>query len=106
MSTSTVSRETRELIEVAIKAAFEKAQATIDASIAAALAKVPVSASPPRLLTVSQTMAYLNCSRATLYRFEQCGALIPKRAGRKVLYETSELDALVASWGGQPVYEG
>jgi excisionase family DNA binding protein len=106
MSTPTVSHETRELIEVAIKAAFEKAQATMDASIAAALAKAPISGSAPRLLTVSQAMAYLNCSRATLYRFEQSGVLIPKRAGRKVLYEGSELDALIASWGGQPMCEG
>jgi len=102
MSTPTVSREAKELIEVAVKAAFDQVQLAIDTAMAAALTKAPT----PRLLTVAQAMAYLNCSRATLYRLEQSGALIPKRAGRKVLYEVSVLDALIARWGGPPMSEG
>ena len=58
MSARIVSRETKELIEIAVKAAFEKAQLAIDTAIAAALANARVQQLSPRLLTVSKAMAY------------------------------------------------
>jgi len=50
---------------------------------------------PSRLMTVKETCAYLNCSRATLRRLEEAGALIPKRFGRKVLYSHPDLQAYI-----------
>ena len=52
-----------------------------------------------RLLTVKETCSYLNCSRATLRRLEEAGVLVPKRFGRKVLYDRADLDAYILKAG-------
>ena len=80
--------ETKVLIAEAVAAALQQVQSrTIDAALG------PLSRT--KLLTVKQTITYLNTSRPSLYRLEQAGALVPKRFGRKVLYEISELDAYI-----------
>ena len=100
MSRPTVSPEVEVWIKAVISAAIEEAQDRFyDSGTAAALETAPASQSTPRLLTVQQTTTYLNCSRATLYRWEQTGVLVPKRFGRKLLYEASDLDALIARAG-------
>ena len=55
----------------------------------------------PRLLTVKEACVYLNCSRATLRRLEEEGVLLPKRFGRKVLYERADLDDYIHRAGVQ-----
>jgi excisionase family DNA binding protein len=85
-----MNAETKILIAEAVAAAVQQVRScTMDAALA------------PRtkLLTVKQTIAYLNTSRPSLYRMEQDGVLIPKRFGRKVLYEIAELDAHIARAG-------
>lgn len=52
-----------------------------------------------RLLTVRESCSYLNCSRATLRRSEEAGVLVPKRFGRKVLYDRADLDAYIQKAG-------
>jgi excisionase family DNA binding protein len=52
-----------------------------------------------RLLTVKETCVYLNSSRATLHRLEEAGVLLPKRFGRKVVYDRADLDAYIESGG-------
>lgn len=52
-----------------------------------------------RLLTVKETCSYLNCSRATLRRLEDAGVLVPKRFGRRVLYDCADLDAYIQKAG-------
>ena len=86
-----MNAETRILIAEAVAAAVERVHSgTGGASFA-----------PPsrKLLTVKQTIKYLNTSRPSLYRMEQQGVLVPKRFGRKVLYEISELDGYIARAG-------
>jgi hypothetical protein len=52
-----------------------------------------------RLLAAKKACAYLNCSRATLHRLEETGALVPKRFGRKVVYERADLDVFMQKGG-------
>ena len=54
-----------------------------------------------RLLAVNETCVYLKCSRATLHRLEEAGVLMPKRFGRKVVYDRADLDAYIEC-GGTP----
>ena len=51
------------------------------------------------LLTVRETCGYLNCARSTLYRLEATGRLVPKRFGRKVLYDRTDVDAYIDEVG-------
>lgn len=44
------------------------------------------------LASVKEACTYLGCSRATLHRLEQSRSLVPKRFGRKVMYDRAELD--------------
>ena len=52
-----------------------------------------------RLLAVKEACAYLKCSRATLHRLEETGTLLPKRFGRKVVYERADLDVYIQNGG-------
>ena len=82
-------KDIKAIIDAAVEAAIEKTRP--------ALERVPAQASP--LLTVPETIAFLNSSRAALYRLEQRGVLIPKRFGRKVLYERATLLSYIAQAG-------
>src|SRR5690242_12163193 len=70
-------------------------------AIAAALQRRidPAAARSSPLLTVRETCGYLNCARSTLYRLEAGGRLVPKRFGRKVLYDRAEVDAYIKQAG-------
>ena len=94
---SLIPRETQAVIDEAVNAAVDAVQARTLEALNAAFAQLPSRSS--KLLTVQQTIEYLNTSRPALYRLEQAGALIPKRFGRKVLYEIAELDAHIARAG-------
>jgi hypothetical protein len=94
---SIIPRETQALIHEAVNSAIDAAQARTAEAMKNALSQLPSRGS--KLLTVQQTIEYLNTSRAALYRLEQTGVLIPKRFGRKVLYEISKLDAHIARAG-------
>jgi len=63
------------------------------------LERLAADPSGSRLLSVKQTCVYLNCSRATLHRLEDAGVLVPKRFGRKVLYDRADLDAYIQKAG-------
>ena len=54
-----------------------------------------------RLLSVKEACAYLNCSRATLHRLEEAAVLLPKRFGRKVVYDRVDLDAYIQREGAR-----
>ena len=54
-----------------------------------------------RLLSVKETCAYLNCSRATLHRLEEAAVLLPKRFGRKVVYDRVDIDAFIQREGAR-----
>ena len=54
-----------------------------------------------RLLSVKEACAYLNCSRATLHRLEEVEVLLPKRFGRKVVYDRADLDAYIQREGAR-----
>jgi excisionase family DNA binding protein len=86
-----MNAETIILIAEAVAAAIQQTSRTTDV----ALGQLPKT----KLLTVKQTIAYLNTSRPSLYRMEQQGVLLPMRFGRKVLYEVAELDAHIARAG-------
>ena len=83
-------KDIRAIIYAAVEAAFEKARPV--------LGSVPAEQGSP-LLTVQETIAFLNSSRAALYRLEQSGVLIPKRFGRKVLYERATLLSYISQAG-------
>ena len=73
-------------------------EATADAVIRRALRQQSVP-SHSRLLTVKEACAYLNCARSTLFRLEIQHLLVPKRFGRKVLYDRDALDAYIKNGG-------
>ena len=54
-----------------------------------------------RLLSVKEACAYLNCSRATLHRLEEAAVLLPKRFGRKVVYDRVDIDAYIQREGAR-----
>ena len=87
-----MNAEMKILIAEAVAAAVEQVQSRTGGAALAPPAR--------KLLTVKQTITYLNSSRPSLYRLEQAGVLVPKRFGRKVLYEISALDAHIARAGG------
>ena len=94
---SLITNETQAVIDEAVNAAVEAVHARTAEALNTALSQLPSRSS--KLLTVRQTIEYLNTSRPALYRLEQSGVLLPKRFGRKVLYEISELDAHIARAG-------
>ena len=57
------------------------------------------SAGGSPLLTVRETCVYLSCARSTLNRLETGGRLVPKRFGRKVLYDRADVDAYIKNGG-------
>ena len=89
MSQSNISPELREIIEVTAKTVAQQLS----------LERLAADPSGSQLLSVKQTCSYLNCSRATLYRLEEAGVLVPKRFGRKVLYDRADLDAYIQKAG-------
>ncbi len=86
MSDQVLSPNLRELAEAIAAAVIRR----IDASSS-------TGGSP--LLTVRETCAYLSCARSTLNRLETGGRLVPKRFGRKVLYDRADVDAYVKNGG-------
>ena len=86
MSDQALSPNLSELAEAIATAVLRR----IDASYSA-------GASP--LLTVRETCVYLNCARSTLSRLETGGRLLPKRFGRKVLYDRADVDAYIKNGG-------
>jgi excisionase family DNA binding protein len=79
-----ISPELKEVIEVTAKTVLQRLAADQSGS---------------RLLTVKQTCVYLNCARSTLIRLEEKGVLVPKRFGRKVLYDRADLDTYIQQVG-------
>jgi excisionase family DNA binding protein len=73
-------------------------EATADAVVKRALRQ---HSAPPnsRLLNVKDACAYLCCARSTLFRLEAQGLLVPKRFGRKVLYDRDALDTYIKNGG-------
>ncbi|MEG1464657.1 MAG: helix-turn-helix domain-containing protein [Mucinivorans sp.] len=53
----------------------------------------PVSRDP--LLTVPEACAYLRISRSTLYRFIAMGYIVPLKSGRRSLFKTSHVEAIL-----------
>lgn len=96
----TITGETKLVIAEAVATAVEKTQASTMEAVTTALERLQGREIKPPLLTVRQTIEYLNSSRAALYRLEQAGVLVPTRFGRKVLYQISDLDGYIARAGG------
>ena len=57
------------------------------------------SVSPKLKEIIEEACAYLNCARSTLFRLEAQGLLVPKRFGRKVLYDRDALDTYIKNGG-------
>ena len=89
VSESDISPELKEVIEVTAKTVLQRLQ----------VQRLAGDPSGARLLTVKETCSYLKCSRATLRRLEEVGVLVPKRFGRKVLYDRADLDAYIQKAG-------
>ena len=85
MSNSALSPNVLELAEAVAAAVIRRINA---------IQPVAAAGSSP-LLTVRETCSYLNCARSTLNRLEAGGRLVPKRFGRKVLYDRADLDAFI-----------
>lgn len=55
----------------------------------------PRPASRDPLLTVPEACAYLRISRSTLYRFIAMGYIVPLKSGRRSLFRTSHIEAIL-----------
>jgi excisionase family DNA binding protein len=84
-----ISPELKEVIEVTAKTVLQRLL----------VQRLAADQSGSRLLTVKQTCVCLNCARSTLIRLEEKGVLVPKRFGRKVLYDRADLDAYIQKAG-------
>ncbi|MBP5646475.1 MAG: helix-turn-helix domain-containing protein [Bacteroidaceae bacterium] len=47
------------------------------------------------MLTKDEVCAKLRVSVPTLWKWEKSGRLVPKRAGRRVLYRESDIEAII-----------
>ena len=89
MSESDISPELKEVIEVTAKTVLQRLE----------VQRLVGDPSGARLLTVKETCSYLNCARSTLIRLEEKGVLVPRRFGRKVLYDHADLDTYIQKAG-------
>ena len=89
MSEKDISPRLKEVIEATAKTVVQQLLAQ----------RPPADHSGSRLLTVKETCSYLNCARSTLIRLEEKGVLVPRRFGRKVLYDRADLDAYIQKAG-------
>ena len=82
------AEELRELLEEAVRAALGEAQERAP----------PAEPAPKRFITLEEALAYLQCSRSTLYRARKEGLGSIKIRGR-VYIELDELERWIAEHG-------
>lgn len=89
VSKKDISPRLKEIIEATAKEVVQQMSAYPPAAVS----------SGSRLLTVKETRSYLSCSRSTLTRLEEKSVLVPRRFGRKVLYDRADLDSYIQKAG-------
>lgn len=72
-------------------------QTLITESIGTAIdRKLSAPQEPDRYMTTDQAAEYLHCSKVYLWKLRSAGKLEPKRLGKKILYQKSQLDSYLA----------